>query len=101
MTTRSLAADILNNNIFRFAFAIVGLLSIPLIAMQFTDEVNWTLGDFIVMGVLLFGVSLIYELLVKRVRDKDHRYYVTIVLILGFVWLWAELAVGLFTNWGS
>jgi hypothetical protein len=63
--------------------------------------VNWTLGDFIIAGGLLIGVGLIYELGVRNMRNKDRRFYATAVLFVGLVWLWVELAVGLFTNWGS
>ena len=28
------------------------LLLLPLVAMQFTDEVNWSLADFVVFGAL-------------------------------------------------
>ena len=38
----------------RVAMATIALLLIPLVAMQFTREVDWTAGDFLVMGVLLF-----------------------------------------------
>ncbi|MGK7368692.1 MAG: hypothetical protein ACNS64_00650, partial [Candidatus Halalkalibacterium sp. M3_1C_030] len=42
------------------------LLLIPLIAMQFTDEVVWTLSDFIFAGTLIFGTGLTYKLLTKK-----------------------------------
>ena len=29
------------------------LLALPLVAMQFTSEVNWTASDFVVMGAML------------------------------------------------
>lgn len=35
------------------------LLLVPLVAMQFTDEVDWGGGDFVVAGGLLFGVAMI------------------------------------------
>jgi len=34
------------------------LLLVPLVAMQFTDEVKWGPFDFIVMGALLLGTVL-------------------------------------------
>lgn len=77
------------------------LLLVPFIAMQFTDEVNWTAGDFVVMGTLLLVVGLVFELIVRRVKDKDRRFVAAVVLLLAFLYVWAELAVGIFTNWGS
>ncbi len=41
-----------------WAVVIALILMIPLVAMQFTNEVNWDLFDFVVMGALLFGVAL-------------------------------------------
>lgn len=31
----------------------LSLLFIPFVAMQFTDNVQWTYGDFIIMGCML------------------------------------------------
>ena len=101
MKAKSISAPTQSSNILRLALIVMVLLSIPLIAMQFTDDVNWTASDFVVMGTLLFATGLVYELGIKRVRNKDRRFYVTIGLILGFTYIWAELAVGIFTNWGS
>jgi hypothetical protein len=89
------------NRIFLWIGAATGaLLLIPLIAMQFTQEVNWTLSDFIVMGALIFTVSSLYVLVARKVHKKN-RLAVGVLFLLVFLWLWAELAVGVFTNWGS
>jgi hypothetical protein len=77
------------------------ILLVPLVAMQFTDEVNWSLADFIVAGALVFGTGLAYELIVRKVQNKNRRLIVGVVLALVFLYLWAELAVGIFTTWGS
>jgi hypothetical protein len=42
-------------SILRVALITVGLLMIPAIAMQFSDEMNWGPGDFLVAGALLFA----------------------------------------------
>ena len=34
------------------------ILLLPLVAMQFSNEMNWGLGDFAIAGVLLFGFHL-------------------------------------------
>src|ERR1041385_1445087 len=43
------------------ALATASMLMVPLVAMQFTGEVNWSTGDFIVMGVLLFGTGQLHR----------------------------------------
>ncbi len=48
------------------------ILLVPLIAMQFTSEVNWQLNDFIVMGILLFGMGTIY-VHIARVAPRKYR----------------------------
>lgn len=75
------------------------ILMIPLIAMQFSSEVSWDKTDFIVIGVLLTGAVILYEV-ASQVMGK-HKIAIAIAIVLGVVWLWVELAVGLFTNWGS
>lgn len=85
----------------RIAAVTAGLLLIPLIAMQFTREVNWSLFDFLVAGVLIFTTGLIYELIVRGIHDVRYRIAATATLLLAFLYIWAELAVGIFTNWGS
>jgi len=72
------------------------LLLIPLIAMQFTDEVNWTLSDFIVASVLLLGTGLTGELVLRKIKKSHYRIVVFIALLLVFFLIWAELAVGIF-----
>ncbi len=89
------------NRIFLWIGAATGgLLLIPLVAMQLTREVNWTLSDFIAMGILLFTISSLFVLAARKVQKK-HRLAVGAVFLLAFLWLWAELAVGVLTTWGS
>ena len=49
-----------------WAVVVALILLIPLVAMQFTSEVNWTLSDFVFAGVLLFGTGLTYELVARK-----------------------------------
>ncbi|MCJ7554598.1 MAG: hypothetical protein MUO34_12020 [Ignavibacteriaceae bacterium] len=72
------------------------LLLIPLIAMQFTDEVNWTLFDFIVAGVLLLGTGLMCELVMRKVNKIRLRIAICVALLAMLLLIWAELAVGIF-----
>jgi hypothetical protein len=92
---------ILQNKIFLWIALATGIiLLIPLIAMQFTGDVNWTLFDFITMGFLLFGGGSIFVLTARKI-DKKYRVATGIALAIALLWLWAELALGVFTNWGS
>jgi hypothetical protein len=49
------------------------LISVPLLAMQVTDEVDWTLSDFAIIGALLFGGCALYELAARSTRSITHR----------------------------
>lgn len=91
----------MQNKIFGWMAVVTGIiLSIPLIAMQFTSEVNWTLSDFVIMGALLFGTGFLY-VQVARVIPRKYRVLIGIAFALVFLYIWAELAVGIFTNLGS
>ncbi len=72
------------------------LLLIPFIAMQFTDEVNWSLFDFLVAGALLFGTGLLCELAIRKINKMKYRIAICVVLLVVFLLIWAELAVGIF-----
>lgn len=74
----------------------VSILLIPLVAMQFTDEVNWTPFDFIVAGVLLFPTGLLFDLILRKIKVKTYRIAALFALILAFLIVWIELAVGIF-----
>ncbi len=72
------------------------LLLIPLIAMQFTNEVQWTLSDFVLMGILLTGTGLLLNLAIRKIRATTTRFLVGGAILLTFLLIWAELAVGIF-----
>ena len=79
----------------RLALAIGIILLLPLIAMQFTDEVNWDLTDFVVAGVLLFGTGLTYKLAAIKVGNTEYRAAVGLALTAAFILIWVNGAVGI------
>lgn len=90
----------MRNKVFLWIAIVTGLLLlVPFVAMQFSNGVNWTLSDFIVAGILLFGTGSIFISLVRKF--PKHRIVIGIVIALALIWLWVELAVGLFTDWGN
>lgn len=72
------------------------LLLVPFIAMQFTNEVKWTIFDFIVAAVLLLGTGLLCELVIQKVKKIPYRIVICAVLLVALLLVWAELAVGIF-----
>ena len=78
--------------------SIVGLLLlIPLIAMQLTDEVNWSFFDFIIMGGMLTITSLLIGIILKKVNNSKNRRILIVTIVMIFFLIWAELAVGIIT----
>jgi hypothetical protein len=85
-----------NKRLIGIVLAVVLILLIPLITMQFTNEVNWNLFDFVVMGSLLLGTGLMCELVIRKVKNKDYRIGILAVIVVALFLIWAELAVGIF-----
>ena len=85
-----------NKRLIGIVISVSLLLLIPVIAMKFTGEVNWTLSDFVVAGVLLFGTGLACELVLRKVRSVRYRIALCLALLLTLFLVWAELAVGIF-----
>ena len=75
------------------------VLLVPWLAMRFTDEVAWTLLDFVAAGTLVFGAGLVF-VLAARTMPK-YRAITGIALAVALIYVWVELAVGIFTTWGS
>ena len=79
----------------RLAISTGIILLLPLIAMQYTDEVVWDLADFVVAGVLLFGTGLAYELMARKGGTVAYRAAVGIALATVFLLVWVNGAVGI------
>jgi hypothetical protein len=96
----------------RISYIGIGTLALLLVPLAFTlmnpsahmnggggGGFDWMPGDFVVMGALLFGVGAALDLIWRRAGR--YRVIGSAILVFLFLWLWAELAVGVFTNWGS
>lgn len=70
------------------------VLLTPAIAMQFTDEVNWTVGDFVFAGAMLLGAGVTYEL-AARIGNLAYRTGAATALGAGVLTVWATGAVGI------
>lgn len=74
---------------------VFALLLVPFIAMQFSDQVNWTFGDFLLAGILLSAAGLTFEFLSQKAKGKRFRLLLALLILAGLLLIWAELAVGL------
>lgn len=89
-------------NIIRIAVGTGLLLLIPLV-LQLTigtgvdgQGFNWELGDFVIMGVLIFSTGLAIDFAVRKINKRSHRIFSVIAIVLILLLTWAELAVGIF-----
>lgn len=85
-----------NKRFMGILLTIALLLCIPLIAMQFTNEVVWTLSDFIIAGVLLLGTAIVIEVVARNVKSRNARFGMIIGILFLLLLVWAEMAVGIF-----
>lgn len=76
--------------------AVAILLFIPLIAMQFTEEVQWTLSDFTTMAILLLLTAISCEIVLRKVKKPAYKLLLCTAVLSAFLLIWAELAVGIF-----
>ena len=81
-------SKVLQRPAVRVALGVAVILSLPLVAMQFTDEVVWTVWDFIAVGVLLAVIGVAIELAVKRAGNR--RLALGIAALGVFCGLWGE-----------
>ena len=79
----------------RIVLAAAFILLLPLLAMQITNEVVWSVGDFAVAGSLLVGTGLVYELAARKAGNAGHRSAVGVAALAVLLLVWLSLAVGI------
>lgn len=83
-------------NIIRSVLVAELILLVPLVAMLFSDEVDWGAADFIIVGILLAGIGVAYQLIVTGAKNNSKQIAIGIVLVAMMLLIWIELAVGVF-----
>ena len=71
------------------------LLLIPLIAMQFSDEVAWDAADFVIAGLLILGIGLPLEIAVRSSDNAVYRWAIGLALVASVLLIWINGAVGI------
>ena len=76
-----------------------GLLLLPWVAMRLdAPGVDWSGGDFVAMGLLLFGACGLYEVAARMSGDLFYRAGTALAVLIGFLTAWSNLAVGIIGN---
>ncbi len=83
----------------RVVLASLGLLLLPWLAMQLTDQMQWDWFDFLLFGLMLLSAGCLFVWLSRRFPAR--RLWLAGFVLLLFVYCWAELAVGIFFHFGS
>lgn len=90
-----------NKRRLSIGIGILILLSIPFIAMQFTEEVNWQWGDFLLMGLALSVLGYGFEFIATRSDKLLYRAALGVGLLGAFLLFWVNGAVGIIGHEGQ
>lgn len=74
--------------------AIAAALAVPLTAMQFSREVQWSAFDFLFAGALMGAVAVVYELAARR-GSALYRAGAGVALAAALLLVWVCGAVGI------
>lgn len=100
---------IMQNKVFLWIALATGLLlMIPFMSMKLNliipdpgsltqSGFDWTLFDFIVMGILLFGMGSLFVVAARRF--SNNRLLVGLAIAVAFLLIWVHLAVGIVDSW--
>lgn len=88
------------HTIFIFSSVVIILL-VPIIGMQFSEEVSWSSSDFIFMAVLLSITALLCEAVFRLTKHLVKRCLLCGIILLFAFLIWVEMAVGLFGSFLS
>lgn len=90
-----------DRNIVRIVMVVVALLLVPLVAMQFSDQVAWGPFDFVVAGGLALCAIFAYELLRRRTGNLAYHAGAGAATAGAFFLVWVNLAVGMIGEAGN
>lgn len=88
----------MKDKIFKWIIVTFLVLSVPLIAMQFTDELNWQMTDFIIMGTAIFGGGVSFELVKATSKNRIIQVAFGLTLFCMFLLFWVNGGVGIIGN---
>ncbi len=72
------------------------ILIIPLVGTILSDQIDWGILDFLVMGIILLIVGMVLSVVSQKIKNPRKKLFYNLVTMLIFFLIWAELAVGIF-----
>ncbi len=88
----------MNLSISKKALYPLALLIIPLLGVLLTNAVEWGIFDFLLMGSLLLVLGIAINLTFLNIKYFNKRIAIIFFVILIFLLIWVELAVGVFNT---
>lgn len=73
----------------------IGLILLPLVAMQFTTEVKWTAPDFVAAALMIGLTGGALEVAVRMSANAWGRAGAAVMILASFLLVWMNLAAGL------
>lgn len=73
-------------------------LLVPLVAMRFSSEVNWTGSDFVIAYILFAGAGFAYRFATLNAGGLTYRLAAALGIFAGLSLIWVNLAVGFIGN---
>ena len=80
-----------------FGITIV-LLLLPFVSSLFNDQIDWDILDYSVMGSMIFTAISLFFYTNRKFKKTKSSYWIEIFILVIFLLLWAELAVGIFNT---
>ena len=78
----------------RSALGTALILMLPLVAMQVSGDVVWTVFDFAAAAILLGGAGFVLQLAMARGQNRPYRAAAALAVATTFMLIWAIGAVG-------
>ena len=75
----------------------ISVLLVVFFASLLSAQVTWSIFDFLIGGALIFAFASV-EIFLWKKQHSQYRLFVVLFVLLVFLILWAEMAVGLFDS---
>jgi hypothetical protein len=63
--------------------------------MVFTDEVQWSAGDFLAAVLLMGAAYAVLTIAVRVMRSRGSRAIAAVIILLALLAVWAHRAIGI------